>query len=136
MTSENATERDKDGDAGGLTDSERRAVSGFIASGAELSAASDSAIASQINEGHVADIIALMSKEQEYKYVDRQRARVFWGIMAMFAAAMAVAFSVFLSLLSLELLLFDLVKGAAVFLGGIIGGLGAGYGLARRGDDS
>lgn len=135
MTSENA-ERDKDGgEGGGLTDGERRTVSGFIASGMEMASASDRAIASQINEKHVTDIVGLMGKELEYRYIDRQRARVFWSIIAMFAIIMAVAFSVFLSLLSLELLLFDLVKGAAVFLGGLAGGLGAGYGLARRRGD-
>ena len=133
MTSENA-ERGKD-DASGLTDGERRTVSGFIASGMEMASASDRAIASQINEKHVTDIVGLMGKELEYRYIDRQRARVFWSLTVMFAIVMAVAFSVFLSLLSLELLLFDLVKGAAVFLGGLAGGLGAGYGLAKRRDD-
>ena len=136
MASENVAERDGgDGDAagGGLTDAQRRAVSGFIATGAEMSASSgDNPIASQINETHVADIVGLMGKELEYKYIDRQRERVFWGIMAMFAIVMMIAFSVFIALLSLELLLFDLAKGAAVFLGGMIGGLGAGYGLAKR----
>ena len=132
MASENDTERGNGGEtASGLSDAERRAVSGFIASGMDMSAA-DNPIASQINEGHVTEIVALMGKELEYKYIDRQRSRVYWSIMAMFTMFLFIMFSVFLALWSLELLLFDLIKGAGVFLGGIAGGLGAGYGLAKR----
>ena len=133
MASENDKERDNGGEtASGLSDAERRAVSGFIASGMELSSSGDNPIASQINEGHVTEIVALMGKELEYKYIDRQRSRVYWSIMAMFTMFLFIMFSVFLALWSLELLLFDLIKGAGVFLGGIAGGLGAGYGLAKR----
>ena len=122
------------GDAiGNLTDSELRRVGGFLAAGMEASdEASGNPIASRVNEIHLTAVIGLMDKELEYRHSDRQRARVFWGLVATFLITLLIMFAVFLALWSMDFLLADIIKGGALLLCGAAAGFGAGYGFAKR----
>ena len=122
------------GDAiGNLTDSELRRVGGFLAAGMEASDdASGNPIASRVNEIHLTAVIGLMDKELEYRHSDRQRARVFWGLVATFLITLLIMFAVFLALWSMDFLLADIIKGGALLLCGAAAGFGAGYGFAKR----
>lgn len=124
---------DEVGDAiGNLTDSELRRVGGFLAAGMEASDASGNPIASRVNEIHLTAVIGLMDKELEYRHSDRQRARVFWGLVATFLITLLIMFAVFLALWSMDFLLADIIKGGALLLCGAAAGFGAGYGFAKR----
>ena len=122
------------GDAiGNLTDSELRRVGGFLAAGMDASDdASGNPIASRVNEIHLTAVIGLMDKELEYRHSDRQRARVFWGLVATFLITLLIMFAVFLALWSMDFLLADIIKGGALLLCGAAAGFGAGYGFAKR----
>lgn len=114
-----------------LSDSQREGVTRFFGSGMEMSVVSGNPFASKITESHMTDMISLASKELDYDYSDRQRTRIFWGLFGGFVLTLLIAFAVFLAVQDMSDLLTDLVKGGVIFLSGVVGGLGGGYGLAR-----
>lgn len=108
----------------GLSPQQRQDLTRFIDSGVEMSVISGNPLASRINERHLSDMIDLAGKELDYDYNDRQRNRIFWGML--------IAFAVFLALQDMSSLLSQLLRDGLLFLSGLAAGLGCGYGLARR----
>jgi len=98
-----------------LAETGHRSIGRFIASSVNMSVTGNP-IASKMNESHLTEIIGLMGKEQENEHADRQRTRLFWGIMVAFVILVSVGFAVFLALNDMDSLLSELVKGGAARL--------------------
>ena len=115
-----------------LNERELENVTRLLSATMEMSVTPRHTLVDKMTENHISDMISLTGKGLEYSHSDRQRNRIFWGLIVGFVLALATAFAVFLTLQDMDSLLAELIKGGVIFLSGVVGGLGGGYGLARR----
>ncbi|MBI4282600.1 MAG: hypothetical protein HY672_03835 [Chloroflexi bacterium] len=105
---------------------ERRRIEQFFAAGMSFG----NPVLQRLTPQHISDLISLSSKEADLEFKDRHRSRLTLSLMVGFLVVVFVAFAIVLAYRNLSDLLQELLKDAALIIGGA--GTGFGYGSWRR----